>query len=264
MKTLQFQVGDRVTRGLLAVSQLCCNGAGVWFGPGPEFKSCIVWDKNAFIAAEGPKSDIFVRSGTYMLPIREIYRDKPGVLAAAGDKPEVAMEAENMGTSVGSGAGAQGNPIHSQGLGDRDVVDNRNLEQAIIETQSENPPVKVIRAPEQPSSAEVEAHSAAGHWPFRSWCPTCVAGAAPDDPHRTIDKPTHDFPVFSSDYAFMGSKNDQEKITLYVVKESKTKSIFSTVVPRKGVSETDVAINFMLECVAELGFAHHTIYLKSD
>ena len=66
-KTLNFQVGDRVTRGLLAVSQLCCSGAGVWFGPGPEFKSCIVWDKNAFIAAEGPKSDIFVKSGTLSL-----------------------------------------------------------------------------------------------------------------------------------------------------------------------------------------------------
>ena len=57
-KVLNFQVGDLVTRGLLAVSQLCDVGAGVWLGPGPEFKSYIVWDKNAFIAVAGPKSQI--------------------------------------------------------------------------------------------------------------------------------------------------------------------------------------------------------------
>ena len=48
------------------------------------------------------------------------------------------------------------------------------------------------------------------------------------------------------------------------VKEAKPKSIFSTVVPRKGISETDVAITFILDCVADLGLAHHTVYLKND
>ena len=36
-KSLKFQVGDLVTRGLLSVSQVCNIGAGVWFGPGPDF-----------------------------------------------------------------------------------------------------------------------------------------------------------------------------------------------------------------------------------
>ena len=53
--TLPFQVGDRITRGLLAVSQLASLGAGIWLGPAPEYKSYIVWGKNAFIAAAGPK-----------------------------------------------------------------------------------------------------------------------------------------------------------------------------------------------------------------
>ena len=35
---IKFQVGDRVTRGLLAVSQLCCSGAGVWFVQTPRGK----------------------------------------------------------------------------------------------------------------------------------------------------------------------------------------------------------------------------------
>ena len=40
-KSLKFQVGDKITRGLLAVSQLASSGAGVWFGPGPEYESFI-------------------------------------------------------------------------------------------------------------------------------------------------------------------------------------------------------------------------------
>ena len=67
-----------------------------------------------------------------------------------------------------------------------------------------------------------------------------------------------------SDCAFMSTKNSQEKITLYVVREHKSNSAFGTVVPRKGVSETDVSIIFLLECIAELGFSNSTIYLKND
>ena len=37
IRVLPFQVGDLVTRGLLAVSQLAQLGAGIWFGPGPVF-----------------------------------------------------------------------------------------------------------------------------------------------------------------------------------------------------------------------------------
>ena len=45
VKHIPFQVGDKVTRGLLAVSQLAALGAGIWFGPGPNFESYVVWDR---------------------------------------------------------------------------------------------------------------------------------------------------------------------------------------------------------------------------
>ena len=92
----------------------------------------------------------------------------------------------------------------------------------------------------------------------------CVCASAADDPHEVQAPPNHDFPIFSSDYAFLGTKDNTEKLTLYIVKESRSKSIFSTVVPRKGVSETDVAINFMLDCIAELGYTNHIVYIKND
>ena len=56
----------------------------------------------------------------------------------------------------------------------------------------------------------------------------------------------------------------EHKLTLYVVKEHTTKSIFVTVVPRKGVSETEVAIAYMLDCIHELGHTNTPIIIKND
>ena len=36
---IEFQIGDKITRCLLAVSTLAARGAGVWFGPKPDYKS---------------------------------------------------------------------------------------------------------------------------------------------------------------------------------------------------------------------------------
>ena len=62
VKPLKFQVGDRITRGLLAVSQLAQSGAGVWFGPAPAYESHIVWDPEAFVAASWPKTNIILKN----------------------------------------------------------------------------------------------------------------------------------------------------------------------------------------------------------
>ena len=50
---IQYQVGDKITRPLTAVSQLAAKGMGVWFGPGPKFESYIVQDPRAFVAHNG-------------------------------------------------------------------------------------------------------------------------------------------------------------------------------------------------------------------
>ena len=62
----------------------------------------------------------------------------------------------------------------------------------------------------------------------------------------------------------MKSKDGQQTITLYVVKERQSKSMFATVVPRKGISESSESINFMIDCIAELGLKNCKVYLKND
>jgi len=131
-KSFAFQVGDLVTRGLLAVSKICSLGAGVWFGPAPEFKSYIVWDKDAFIASASPKTELFMKNGTYMLPVREVYNNNSSLGGAE------AVEPPSSGDSSGSGDPAGLNP----GLGDRDIVDRTIVNEAIIEHDIENPPIK--------------------------------------------------------------------------------------------------------------------------
>ena len=284
-KTLDFQVGDKIIKGLLAVSKLAQSGAGVWFGPAPAYESHIVWDPEAFVAAAGPKAKIIFKNGTYHLPVTEIFKtrelngadnddDELYSPISVADEPAQADSVPAKGEYWPPDRVADKDPYNSPDppppvtLGDRDLQDNRGPD-AIENTHEiysapDNPPVKVIRAPNQPSQEDIDKHNASGHVPFRSWCPVCVEASAKDAPHRATSGSTHDLPVFSSDYAFMGTKNQQEKITLYIVREHHSSSIFSTVIPRKGATETDVSIQFMLECIAECGYAHHAIFLKND
>ena len=93
-----------------------------------------------------------------------------------------------------------------------------------------------------------------------------MQASAIEAPHarKKVDKDNSDhiYPSLSSDYAFMNNKNNEDKLTLYIIRERKSNHIFSTVVPRKGASETDVAVNCMLDWIAELGYSHHTVFFE--
>ena len=112
--------------------------------------------------------------------------------------------------------------------------------------------VNVYCSPCAPTQLEIDKHNAANHIPFRSWCPVCVAARGKESPHKRTLESSHNFPIFSCDYGFLGSQDAEHKIIIFVIKESKSGSIWVTMVPRKGVSETEVAIEFMLSCIAEL------------
>ena len=266
-KNLEFQIGDKITKSLLAVSKLAQSGAGVWFGPAPAYESHIVWDPDAFVASSGPKTEIILKNGTYHLPINEIFRDNnidmPQINGAedgddvlysptspAEDPVDEPVEAQSgQGEFWPPDQAARHDPygVPESGLGSRDLEDSRGpIVEEHIELAAENPPVRVIKSPNQPSQEDIDRHNASGHVPFRSWCPVCVEASAKDAPHTSTEGPKHDFPVFSSDYAFMGTKDKQYNITLYTVCEHRRSSVFSIVVPRKGTSETDIAIQYML------------------
>ena len=54
------------------------------------------------------------------------------------------------------------------------------------------------------------------------------------------------------------------QLKLFTVKEKKSKTLSATVVPSKGVTESSAAVDFMVDCIADIGYAHSTIRIQSD
>ena len=84
---------------------------------------------------------------------------------------------------------------------------------------SELPAVAVKRGPTTPTPEMVEAHEAAGHIPYRSWCRACVAGRGRSDPHFAAKNDdgslvVSDVHVVGFDYGYMtksGLPSEEEK-----------------------------------------------------
>ena len=71
-------------------------------------------------------------------------------------------------------------------------------------------------------------------------------------------------PCFTCDYAFLTSeRNSDDKVTLFILKEKRSKSIFACVCQRKG-SESQAAAELFLDAVHELGYHDSPIMYKSD
>ena len=86
-----------------------------------------------------------------------------------------------------------------------------------------------------------------------------------EDPHRRIDHSSEpQLPSFTCDYAFLKSEKDPEdKLCLFILKEKRSKSVFSCVCPRKG-TESQVAAELFLDAIYELGYRDSKILYKSD
>jgi len=59
-------------------------------------------------------------------------------------------------------------------------------------------------------------------------------------------------------------KQDIEKVTIFVVKEHDSKSIFMTVVPTKGISQSEWTAEFYMQCIKEIGYSTTPISIKRD
>ena len=61
----------------------------------------------------------------------------------------------------------------------------------------------------------------------------------------------------------MGAREDPDKITIFVIKEFKSKSITACVCPKKG-NESTIAAETFIDFIAELGYRDAAITIKSD
>ena len=93
---------------------------------------------------------------------------------------------------------------------------------------------KPARDPGAPTKAEIEAHEAT-HLPFRSWCPTCIAGRRDNPPHTRREDEERQVPEVMLDYGFVRRQNETENLTILIVKDSDSRAIRGAVMRQKGV-----------------------------
>ena len=116
---------------------------------------------------------------------------------------------------------------------DSDDDDYYDMEDGLEEARY----MKMCRPVLKPTAEQVRFHKAAGHSPFRSWCPTCVRGSANDRAHLgRAEQPIGTIPEVHSDYAFLRNKRgDHSSVPVLVSTERRTGAIAAHVTPKKGI-----------------------------
>ena len=115
-----------------------------------------------------------------------------------------------------------------------------------------------------PSDKEVEEHNV-DHAVFRAWCPHCVKGRGEAYGLMKVKSKLDDVPVISVDYAYMhpeadGEDDEAKGMPILVAKDSRSKMLFSRVVPRKGLDE--YAVGALRRIIEQLGYKKAV--MKSD
>ena len=113
----------------------------------------------------------------------EVVRPVPGVVVNFGSMPASAATAAAAGGSSGSGAASAA--AAATAAGPREVA---RRGPAPIDLSEEARLSRGVRVPDVPTAIEKEQHYLT-HIPFRAWCSFCVRAAAPDDPHRGLQRP---------------------------------------------------------------------------
>ncbi len=92
---------------------------------------------------------------------------------------------------------------------------------------------RVVKDVKTPTAQEMEEHNCI-HIPSQPWCPACVAGKKPNAPHKRQAEGEHLVPEIGLDYAFLLESDSDETLTILVMKDRDSKTIFADVVEAKG------------------------------
>ncbi len=108
------------------------------------------------------------------------------------------------------------------------------------------------RDPGAPTQAERDTH-AATHSPFRSWCDECVQGRRDAPPRCRTKRGAGEIPEVAFDYAFVRRDDEEEVVTLLVMRDRDSKALRGWVLERKG-ADMDENVDRAVIGVRELGY----------
>ena len=143
--------------------------------------------------------------------------------------------------------------INSQGRVEKDIC---------MAAPREEIKIRTVRDPGCPTPEEKERHNAT-HSPYRSWCPVCVEAKGKEDPHHKDkgEKRDEGVNVVGMDYKTFGQEDDDDKLTMLVIRDRETMMTFSHPCIVKGASDEWI-VKEAQEDLALLGYPR--IILKTD
>jgi hypothetical protein len=121
--------------------------------------------------------------------------------------------------------------------------------------------VKVVRDPSAPTKAERDAHEAI-HLPFRVWCTDCINGRRDNPPHIRTPNAVIEVPEVLFDYCFVRRDDEEETITILLMKDRQSRAIRAWVAPHKGV-DLDGTVERAVQGINELGHRGR-VAIKTD
>ena len=96
---------------------------------------------------------------------------------------------------------------------------------------------KGVPAPSEPNPTEVARHNLT-HFPYRSWCPHCLACRRSNAHHRqSRSSSIRRIPLFCADYCFVKDSRDSEMATILAGRLYPSMSVIATVVDSKGLQD---------------------------
>jgi hypothetical protein len=101
---------------------------------------------------------------------------------------------------------SEGIPISPFDVSENEGVGGVMVDESEVEEEHEAKKPKAVRDPGSPTEEMIKEHDLT-HLPYRSWCPQCIQGKAPDDAHRKTDKDEKCIiPQVVFDYGFLAKR----------------------------------------------------------
>ena len=165
-------------------------------------------------------------------------------------------------SSQGIGDNSGSDPVFTSGK-TCDGNDSPSGDVAASDEYGEAAPKRCKSRPVKPTKEEVTAHEVS-HYPYRSWCPHCVAAMGRRDKHASVSAGNVDemVPTVAVDYFFFNdvSGTDAEHDPILLVKDRRSKTVFADVVLEKGGHW------YSVKCLVDhiLWLGHSRVKLRSD
>ena len=124
---------------------------------------------------------------------------------------------------------------------------------------------RICRRPLAPTKEMVEEHNRT-HAEYRDWCPDCRAGKSTGLHHRRGSPDEEKLGVtVSIDHAFrLKEEQEDDLIPILIAYDNTKKSIWTLEVEEKGVGDTGVAVQWLVDKLDASGYHGIDISLKSD